>query len=75
MPLPRSRNLTKQEYLQQSSSTAGRRSENIVRTVPVPWCHSGGTDTYRRHLSRKDLHDAMNTDHLKAKKEFARQVL
>ncbi|CAM9670310.1 unnamed protein product [Ectocarpus sp. 4 AP-2014] len=61
-----------QEYLRQSSSTAGRRSENIVRTVPVPWCQSGGSDTYRRHPSRKELHDAMNSEHAKAKREFAR---
>jgi len=43
-----------------------------VRTVPVPWCHSGGSDTYRRHPSRKELHDAMNSEHAKAKREFAR---
>ncbi|CAM9804553.1 unnamed protein product [Hapterophycus canaliculatus] len=61
-----------QEYLRQSSSTGGRRSENIVRTVPVPWCQSGGSDTYRRHPSRKELHDAMNSEHAKAKREFAR---
>lgn len=62
----------RKEYLKQSSSTAGRRSENIVRTVPVPWCQSGGSDTYRRHPSRKELHDAMNSEHAKAKREFAR---
>ena len=64
----------KKEYLKQSSSTAGRRSENIVRTVPVPWCQSGGSDTYRKHPSRKELHDAMNSEHAKAKREFARCV-
>eukprot|EP00904_Undaria_pinnatifida_P003688 jgi/Undpi1/1331/HiC_scaffold_11.g04723.m1 len=61
-----------QEHLRQSSSTAGRRPENIVRTVPVPWCQSGGSDTYRRHPSRKDVYDAIKSEHTKAKKEYAR---
>ena len=69
---PDTRHHLRKEYLKQSSSTAGRRSENIVRTVPVPWCQSGGSDTYRRHPSRKELHDAMNSEHAKAKREFAR---
>ena len=66
--------LARQEYLRQSSSTAGRRPENIVRTVPVPWCQSGGSDTYRRHPSRKDVYDAIKSEHTKAKKEYARSV-
>lgn len=61
-----------QEFLGQCSSTAGRRSEHIVRTVPVPWCQSGGTDTYRRHPSRKELHDAIILEHTKAKQEYTR---
>lgn len=71
-PLRLSSRATYQEYLGQCSSTAGRRSENIIRTVPVPWCQSGGTDTYRRHPSRKELHDAIKLEHAKAKREFAR---
>lgn len=61
-----------QEYLGQSSSTAGRRPEKIVRTVPVPWCQSGGTDTYRRQPSRKDLHDDIKMAYIKGRREFVR---
>ncbi|CAM9625683.1 unnamed protein product [Discosporangium mesarthrocarpum] len=61
-----------QEHLGHSSSTAGRRSENIIRTVPVAWCQSGGIDTYRRNSSRKEIHESINREHTRAKREYAR---
>ncbi|CAM9228189.1 unnamed protein product [Choristocarpus tenellus] len=64
-----------QEYLGQSSSTAGRRSENIIRTIPVAWCQNGGVDTYHRHPSRKDTHDAINEEHARSKREYARSKM
>ena len=35
-------------YLEHPSETAGRRNEGMGRTMPVHWCRTGGTDTFRK---------------------------
>ena len=49
-----------QEYLDTPTSTAGKPSQTLSRTVPVSWCTSGGSDTHRRRQIPKDLHDDLS---------------
>jgi len=58
-----------QEFLQ-TTKTAGRRPEPMVRTVPVQWCATGATDTHRRVKTNKEYHDSLLGQHLARVNEF-----
>ncbi|CAM9224340.1 unnamed protein product [Chrysoparadoxa australica] len=62
-----------QQHLNINNSTAGRRSATIIRTVPVPWCETGGVDTFRKCPSRKNAQDAIFHAYEKAKREYTAQ--
>jgi len=50
-----------QEFLGTSSASGGKRQEVYNRTVPVSWCVSGGSDTHRKKVIPKELHDELSS--------------
>eukprot|EP00638_Chattonella_subsalsa_P019330 CAMPEP_0117886550 /NCGR_PEP_ID=MMETSP0950-20121206/20436_1 /TAXON_ID=44440 /ORGANISM="Chattonella subsalsa, Strain CCMP2191" /LENGTH=824 /DNA_ID=CAMNT_0005743917 /DNA_START=218 /DNA_END=2693 /DNA_ORIENTATION=- len=58
-----------QEFLS-TSSTAGRRAEPMVRTVPVSWAATGSSDTFRRIKTNKEYHDHLLGQYKERKELF-----
>ena len=54
-------------------TTSGEKHQPIFRTVPVSWCPAGGSDTYKRRVISKDLHDTISAQVAKSEKEFAHE--
>lgn len=49
-----------QQYLELPTAGGFKRSQTLARTVPVNWCVAGGSDTHRRRLIPKELHDELS---------------
>jgi len=52
-------------------TASGEKKQPIFRTVPVSWCPAGGTDTYRKRITSKDVQDAIHAQVVKSQKDFA----
>jgi hypothetical protein len=48
-----------QQYLS-APSASNRRKQTMHRTTPINWCAAGGTDTYRRIIVPRELHDDLS---------------
>ena len=48
-----------QQYLS-APSASSRRKQTMNRTTPINWCPAGGTDTYKRVVVPRELHDELS---------------
>jgi len=48
------------------------KTNPVVRTNPVQWCHTGGADTFVRAAPRRDAHDELEKLHKDARLRYRR---
>ena len=54
-----------QQFMQAPTGNVGKYKQHLGRTVPVSWCKTGGSDTFRRRLIPKELHDEISRNRKK----------
>lgn len=64
-----------QDYLGSTSTSGAKLAQKIDRTVPVSWCIAGGSDTHRKKVIPKELHDEISQKATKSVKELKSQSL
>jgi len=58
-----------QQYLEQQPQM---KRNNVIRTAPVHWCYTGGTETFVKTASRKEIHEGLQTSYKDAKHAYRR---
>lgn len=59
-----------QQYLSAESSSGVRGSQKIAKTVPVSWCAAGGSDTHKKIIIEKELHENFTDKAKELEKEY-----
>ena len=54
-----------QQFMQAPTGNVGKYRQQLGRTVPVSWCKTGGSDTFRRRVIPKELHDEISRNRKK----------
>jgi hypothetical protein len=49
-----------QQYLELPTASGGKPTQNLLRTLPINWCVAGGSDTHRKRIIPKELHDELS---------------
>ena len=58
-----------QQYLEQEPMM---KRNNVIRTAPVHWCYTGGTETFVKTPSSKEIHDGLQQSYKDAKHRYRR---
>jgi hypothetical protein len=59
-----------QQYLAAESSSGVRGSQKISKTVPVSWCAAGGSDTHKKIIIERELHENFTDKAKQLEKEY-----